>query len=334
VRLAALTASSLLLAPSLALALGCSSPSPKASQAAAAPAVSASRPFEPGLVMTPGGARVHVAFDATAFAVGAPAVLGWIERSAGAVEGYYGRFPLQDVALQLSASEGHGVSSGRVVMRGGKPLISISLGRSATADDFDSDWRMTHEMVHLAFPSVAEAHHWLEEGLASYVEPIARARSGWLTEDAVWREWLQNMAQGLPQPGDRGLDHTPTWARTYWGGALFCLLADVEIRRRSDNRFELGDALRAILQAGGNIEREWPLMRALGVGDQATRLLVLGELYEQMKDTPVDVDLTDLWDRLGVRLDGATIEYDDDAPLSAVRRALVLGNQPRAAPPS
>jgi hypothetical protein len=278
------------------------------------------------LVRTSSGARVRVVFDAQAYEVGAGAVLGWIERAARTVEGYYGRFPLAEVELQLTAAAGHSASSGRVVMRRGEPLILMSLGRAATTASFERDWRLTHEMVHLAFPNVARMHHWLEEGLASYVEPIARARSGWLTEEAVWREWLENMAQGLPQPGDRGLDHTPTWGRTYWGGALFCLLADVEIRRRSDNQFELGDALRAILQAGGNMQSEWPLMRALGVGDQATHQVVLGELYEQMRDAPIDVDLDDLWRKLGVRLEQDRIEYDDSAPLRDVRRALVLGD--------
>jgi hypothetical protein len=310
----------------LYLLCGCSGSPPALAVTPGEARASTSPALAPTVVTTPGGARVHVVFDGAAFEVGAPAVLGWIERAARTVEDYYGRFPLREVELQLSATEGHAVSSGRVVMRRGEPLILISLGRTATTAAFESDWRLTHEMVHLAFPSVDEAHHWLEEGLASYVEPLARARSGWLTEEAVWREWLENMAQGLPEPGDRGLDHTPTWARTYWGGALFCLLADVEIRRRSDNHFELRDALRAIVQAGGNMQNEWPLMRALGVGDQATRLLVLGELYEQMKDEPVAVDLDDLWRRLGVRLAGGAIEYDDSAPLSAVRRALVLGS--------
>ena len=37
---------------------------------------------------------------------------------------------------------------------------------------------MTHEMVHLAFPSVAREHHWIEEGITTYVEPIARAETG------------------------------------------------------------------------------------------------------------------------------------------------------------
>ena len=44
------------------------------------------------------------------------------------------------------------------------------------------------------------------------------------------------------QGGGFGLDNTHTWGRTYWGGAMFCLLADVEIRRRTHNRRGLQDA--------------------------------------------------------------------------------------------
>ena len=39
------------------------------------------------------------------------------------------------------------------------------------------------------------------------------------------------------------------WRRTYWGGALFARLADVEIRRQTQNRLGLQDALRANLDA-------------------------------------------------------------------------------------
>ena len=106
----------------------------------------------------------------------------------------------------------------------------------AHSSDFTDDWVLTHEMVHLAFPSVPEEHHWIEEGSATYIEPIARARAGDLTPEKVWGDLVDGLPQGLPQPGDRGLDFTPTWGRTYWGGALFCLLADIEIRKRTANQ--------------------------------------------------------------------------------------------------
>jgi hypothetical protein len=41
-----------------------------------------------------------------------------------------------------------------------------------------------------------------------------------------------------------------------------------------------------------------------------------------MKDKPVNVDLTELWQRLGVSMQGETVSFDDSAPLAAIRRAI------------
>src|SRR6201987_4035978 len=100
---------------------------------------------------------------------------------------------------------------------------------------------------------------------------------------------------------------THTWGRTYWGGALFCLLADVEIRRQTNNAKGLEQALRAILDAGGDIRREWNLEDALRIGDHTVGVNVLEPLYVKMKDTPVTVDLDSLWKQLGVQFDGASV---------------------------
>jgi len=39
------------------------------------------------------------------------------------------------------------------------------------------------------------------------------------------------MSRGLPREGEGGLDQTGL-GRTYWGGALFCLEADVTMREK------------------------------------------------------------------------------------------------------
>ena len=72
-----------------------------------------------------------------------------------------------------------------------------------------------HELTHLAFPSVPARHRWIEEGLATYVEPIARAQAGLLDHATAWSELRRGLPKGLPAPGDGGLDHTPTWGRTF-----------------------------------------------------------------------------------------------------------------------
>jgi hypothetical protein len=183
-------------------------------------------------------------------------------------------------------------------------------------------------MMHLAFPSVPEEHHWIEEGSATYVEPIARARAGDLTPEKVWGDLVDGLPKGLPQAGDRGLDFTPTWGRTYWGGALFCLLADIEIRKRTGNKKGLEDAFRAIFKAGGTIESDWPLARTLEIGDRGTGVPVLRALYDKMKAAPAPVDLGALWKELGVERRSGKIEFIDGAPLAAIRKAITLPAPP------
>jgi hypothetical protein len=200
--------------------------------------------------------------------------------------------------------------------------IRINVSQHTTVAELRKDWVLTHEMVHLAFPSVADEHHWIEEGIATYVEPIARVEGGNLDGATVWWELVEGLPHGLPQPGDQGLDHTHTWGRTYWGGALFCLLADVEIHQATANKYGLRDALRAIVSAGGNIETPWPLVRALKLGDQAVGVPVLTRLYDQMKATPITPDLPALWKELGVIPQGDKVIFNNHASLAAIRQAI------------
>src|SRR5439155_9533496 len=79
---------------------------------------------------------------------------------------------------------------------------------------------------------------WLNEGLATYIEPIVRARAGWRSVASVWQEWLQNMPRGLDAMGKTGLAHAGRGG-IYWGGALFMLQADIAIRQASGNRLGL-----------------------------------------------------------------------------------------------
>ena len=117
--------------------------------------------------------------------------------------------------------------------------------------------------------------------------------------------------------------HVPvTRLWTYWGGALFAMLADIKIRRATDNRFGLQDALRAVVNAGGNNETGANIGFALKTGDQATGVHVLQELYQEMRDKAVKPDLKKLWRDLGVQLKGNVVRFEEKAPLAHVRRMI------------
>ena len=257
-----------------------------------------------------------------------PQIRDWITHAADAVAEYFGRFPMAHARILVRPVEGRkGVFNGTTWgnRRSGGAFTRISIGELTTPAQLDGDWMMTHELTHMAFPDIAgegREHHWIEEGMATYIEPIARAQIGQLAVDKVWSDMVRFMPQGLPREGDQGLDHTHTWGRTYWGGALFWLLADVQIREQTQNRKGLQDAMRGIMNAGGTLDQEWPIERVLETGDRSVGCSVLEDLYNQMKATPVRTDLAALWQRLGVEVSGDSVSYNDAAPLAKVRRAI------------
>jgi hypothetical protein len=280
-----------------------------------------------------GGSKIDATFEPGPDGGGQEDLLAWVKAAAESVAGYYGRFPVQHLTLKINSVSGHGVRHGMTWgMHGG--LIKIGVGDATTRAELMDDWMLTHEMIHLAFPSMADEHHWIEEGLSTYVEPIARIRAGHLDEMQMWSDIVRDMPKGQPQAGDEGLDHTRTWGRTYWGGALFCFDADVEIRRKTQNKKGLQDALRGILDAGGNITEDWELTKALKIGDQATGTTVLTDLYQQMKDRPVNVDLAAKWKELGVEKDGGTVRLNDQASEASIRRAITGNGSNGGAPKS
>jgi predicted metalloprotease with PDZ domain len=103
---------------------------------------------------------------------------------------------------------------------------------------------------------------------------------------------------------------------------LFCLVADVEIRRATANRKGLQDALRAIVAEGATIDTEWPLQRVLSVGDKATGTNVLSNLYNSWKETAVPVNLAQLWLQLGVQVNRQGMVFESDAPLADLRSSI------------
>src|SRR5258707_15815687 len=137
----------------------------------------------------------------------------------------------------------------------------------------------------------------------------------------VWKQFLRDMPKGQPAPGDEGLDQTPTWGRTYWGGAMFCLLADVQIRERTHNRKGLQDALRGVL-AHGDITEDWEIEKTLELGDKATGTTVLQDLYKKMRDQHPPVDLDQLWQKLGLEFKSGHITFNEKAPEAAIRKAI------------
>ena len=245
----------------------------------------------------------------------------WVRRSATIVSRYYGYFPVAAVTVRITVVEGARVITGHA-NAWPRPVIDVTVGRHVGPAALQDDWILVHEMIHLALPDVGEEHNWLAEGVATYVEGVARVQAGNRTVESLWSEYVAQMPKGLPGAADRGLDHTHTWGRTYWGGALFCLQADVRILSETRGRSGLRDALRAIGRQSGGMRTDWSIDKVLSSGDEATGTHVLSSLYLAMKDSPTAPNLSTLWHQLGIEVNADEVRFTDAAPLAAVRRSI------------
>jgi hypothetical protein len=271
------------------------------------------------VAVAPGAARLRVS----------PAELdAALLRGAAAVSDYYGRFPVPNVTLIVLPSPGREIF-GMQLGNGGASVV-LFLGTELDAAALARDWVVVHELLHLGFPTLDRRYLWLAEGLATYQEPLVRARAGLLGEADLWRGYLQGLPKGLPGASDPGLDGNGRWGRTYWGGALVFLLLDVELRARSLPGQNLDAAARSILQRGGDTSVRWTLERTLAAGDAALDQPSLSAAYARFASTPERVDLDALFLRLGVRLEGGEVRFDEGAELAEVRR-LLLAPEAKAA---
>jgi hypothetical protein len=268
-----------------------------------------------------GDARLTVAVAPVHFAMADDDIARWVNEATRAVAAYYRGFPVPQLLLLVVPGAGQHLS-GFTLGEGGASIL-LRLGTSLPAERARAHWVLTHELMHLGFPSLRRDHLWLEEGMAVFGEPLVRVRAGMMDPGEFWSEWLEQGPLGLPRPGEGGLESTHTWARTYWGGALFWLVLDVTLRERTQNARSADDILRALVAAGGNVTRRWEVDDVVRMADGAAGSPVFSELFHKLAEEAGAPDLDALFRRLGVARRNGTLVYDDSAPLAFVRRAMV-----------
>ena len=257
--------------------------------------------------------------------IGHDTLLRYVNESVRAVSDFDQGFPVaRALIVVIPEPYRSGVLFGKVLPES-SPGIALLVGQHTKPSDLGRDWILVHELYHLGFPSFQGEGKWLDEGLATYYEPIIRTRAGLRTEASLWDEFLNSMPQGLGAIGRDGLENAQSFRGIYWGGAIVALLADVEIRRRSGGKQGLEHGLLALLDNDGHASEVWALEDAIGVVDRAIGAPILSELAARYATRGHPLELDRLFSDLGVRRTPVGVKLDDTAPLAAVRRAIVHG---------
>ncbi|HTE81037.1 MAG TPA: hypothetical protein VK634_10150 [Reyranella sp.] len=256
------------------------------------------------------------------------AIVDWVQRTAEAEANYWHGFTAPEMLVGLVPMPRSGVGFGRT-QPGGGVTIMVEVGETIDSRRLFNDWVLVHELVHSGMPFIRGRGTWFMEGSATYVEPIIRARAGWKTEEAVWKEWVRDMPQGVGV-FPRGLP-AASGRENYWGGAIFMLLADLAIRRESDGAKGLEDCLAGALWEGLDGAARVSLDAYTQACNRATGTKAMSELIDRHVNANTAVDLDALWKELGVALVDGRIVLDDSAPQARWRKMIVIGPPGRTA---
>jgi hypothetical protein len=238
------------------------------------------------------------------FALPLPELLAWVERSARAVAAFYSGFPAERAMLAVLPVPTRRVGFGQV-MAGGGASIMLQVGSDVTREALDDDWVLVHELAHVGMPFLFDqGGRFLMEGLATYIEPLIRARARLRSAEWAWHE----LQAGMPRGG------------MYWGGAATLLAADVAKRHRTAGRRGLEHCLRDVLWQHGNASLRWRTQQFVEACDAAIGAPVLAETIARGS-----VDLPTLWRELGVEAAGEAVRLRDDAPAARLRDAILGG---------
>ena len=112
-------------------------------------------------------------------------------------------------------------------------------------------------------PYIKTRYRWVSEGFASYYQNVLLARAGQYTEQRAWQKLWEGFERGRksrPELSANGAARTGIRAATmkiYWSGAAIALLADVELRRRSNGAESLDMVLDRLAQCCLPSDRAW-----------------------------------------------------------------------------
>ena len=259
----------------------------------------------------------------------------WLENAGQVVSLPTGHFPVPHAqALVLPTSPNpFPIRFGHTGRSGGASILFF-MPTDLDVPSLQTDWIAVHEFSHLLHPFVKKHDAWLSEGLATYLQEVLRVRAGMLDEADAWRRMFEGAKKGKSADGSlrEETERMPVahnYERVYWAGAAIVLMADVELRRRSQGRQTLDTALAGLRGRPELMQRPIDAAGLMAALDRAVGAPVFRDTATPYLEGDAFPDLTSLYQQLGIGTDGVATR--GEAPLAWVRDA-IMARAPRTFP--
>ncbi|MDJ0939668.1 MAG: hypothetical protein QNJ00_07875 [Woeseiaceae bacterium] len=262
--------------------------------------------------------------------LGRDSIVDWVVQTAGSINLAADRFPNPSptvvvVPVGRSSWSDSPVPFGRVIRDGGE-TIELFINQDRPIGDFYDDWTATHEFSHLMLPYVRSRHRWVSEGFATYYQNVLLARAGQYTQQRAWQRLYEGFERGRgsrPEmsPNDAASKRRGTM-KIYWSGAAIALMADVELRRRSNGEQTLDSVLRELASCCLPSERSWSGPELFETLDRYVDEPLFMPLYRRYANSPGFPDYRATFDELGVRVSNGRVALEDRGTGAALRKSI------------
>ncbi len=266
-------------------------------------------------------------------------IRAWLNRTAQTLVSIYGRAPLpSNQVLVVPSGRGRGPVPWGQVNRGGGAAIHLVINQRKPYDELLADWTAAHEASHLLLPYLGVSGRWLSEGIASYYQNIARARTGDLTEREAFAKLHAGFERGRRGSRDgmtlaqanRRMRSDGKYMRVYWSGAAYWLQTDVALRSVG---LSLDDVLSEFAVCHLPAAERWSPERLIAelddivaelIDDGRQRSGIFSSRYRRMLAERTFPDLTATYSELG--LNSANGRALPDRQIDPLRSAMVTAN--------
>ncbi len=255
---------------------------------------------------------------------------GWVVEMAQSVTSIYGEFPLKRARVKLvrSYSWFEPVPWGEI-QRWRSSRVVLHVNPSFSYEQIRSDWTAVHELSHLLLPYVGDSDSWFSEGLASYYQNIARAKSGLLTEQEAFQKLFHGFRRGEKNARNKPVQLSlaskkrGNTMRIYWSGAAYFLNVDINLRKLSNNQQSLDSVLRLYRDCCLPNHRVTSLGSVISKLDELSKTEVFSSEYKKIIDSKQFPDYRESFAYLGISNGWRGVKLNKQSAFIARRNSLL-----------
>jgi predicted metalloprotease with PDZ domain len=174
---------------------------------------------------------------------------------------------------------------------------------------------IAHELLHfwngLSLIPKSDQEEWFKEGVTDYLTIKSMAKNGLLHRPSVI-QWLENLSRGQlvarrvqnvkGSVQEAAQNKHQNWLLVYGGGSIAGLAMDVELRKRSGNRFGLEDLMKEMYHDLAVSQKPYTLDDIINAANKMTST-DFSEVLKKLVQSSEMVELAPIFDSIGLQLE-------------------------------